>query len=921
MNARTGNAGRTDTLVRWRFAGAEFDEARWQLTVSGEPVDIERKPLEVLAELLRHAGEVMTKDELLETVWPGRVVVEGALTNAIGKLRRALRDDDQTILVTVARIGYRLQGRVDRAVLVRPNLQASLVAGNTVPRRPHWVLQSPLDQSDDGEVWLAEHAKTHVRRVFKFSIDGERLRALKREATISRLLQDSLGDRPAFVKVVDWDFQDLPFFLESDYGGENLDAWAQARGGVASLPLTERLGWLAEVADAVADAHEIGILHKDLKPGNLLVYGEAGDWHPRVVDFGSGRVLDPDRLKALGITGLTVTQNVDTSSLTGTPLYIAPELLAGQAPSVKSDLYALGVVLYQLIVGDLRRPLSAGWENEIDDPLLREDIAASANGNPALRLEAVRLLTGRLRSLPERRKASAQQAVKQVRADATERALAAAKARRPWLIGAVAALLMGTVVSLVLFAQARAARGQAEKDARISAAMNMFLSKDLIGQADVNESGASALTLTQAIHTAADKIDQSFTSDPEVAARLHESIGTALASRNDLDGSVQHYSRAAELYAQALGPASGPALNAKMRALAKKMVDPRNANIDYKPDLDQITALAKAGNASGTTQIFYSLNSLWTVYYSDHQGDYAAALPYVKANYDRMLTDPDASDQKKAFARENMGFLLMRTGRYAEADQVLRAAIETYTAEKGATHPLTMDFRHRLTMSLLAQKRFAEAEQMATPLFVDRLKVLGDKNTDTIDALISVVSAKRGQGKWSEALPDCERALALYRPIADGWETDVLNTRISHALLLSRLKRDHEAQTEIQGVRKLADEHWGTTGEYHDYVLYSQAIVALDSQRWTEAAELLAPLTPESVAAHKRSMAGDGVALLRFAQARLAIGKGDPATAAPLLDAALDEFGKKDPPDYLPAVEARAAKLSLASAAGPLKKS
>src|SRR5690606_28723635 len=71
----------------WTFGEAEFDEGRWQLRVRGEPVDLERRPLEVLQYLLRHAGEAVTKDELLAAAWSGRVVVEAVLTNAIGKLR------------------------------------------------------------------------------------------------------------------------------------------------------------------------------------------------------------------------------------------------------------------------------------------------------------------------------------------------------------------------------------------------------------------------------------------------------------------------------------------------------------------------------------------------------------------------------------------------------------------------------------------------------------------------------------------------------------------------------------------------------------------------------------------------------------------------------------------------------------------
>src|SRR5215210_1343003 len=90
----------------WRFADCELDELRRELRVQGRAVEIEAKPWEVLHQLLLHAGEVVTKDELLEAVWPGLTVVDGSLATAVSKLRKALGDDG--VVVTLPRVGYRL---------------------------------------------------------------------------------------------------------------------------------------------------------------------------------------------------------------------------------------------------------------------------------------------------------------------------------------------------------------------------------------------------------------------------------------------------------------------------------------------------------------------------------------------------------------------------------------------------------------------------------------------------------------------------------------------------------------------------------------------------------------------------------------------------------------------------------------------
>lgn len=98
---------------RWRFAGCVFDESNWTLVVDGRRVYAEAKPLEVLRELLLKAGQVVTKDDLLDKIWPDVHVVEASLPTAIGKLRRALGDESHDIIETVSGIGYRVPVQVE----------------------------------------------------------------------------------------------------------------------------------------------------------------------------------------------------------------------------------------------------------------------------------------------------------------------------------------------------------------------------------------------------------------------------------------------------------------------------------------------------------------------------------------------------------------------------------------------------------------------------------------------------------------------------------------------------------------------------------------------------------------------------------------------------------------------------------------
>lgn len=103
---------------RWSFANCLFDEANWVLTVAGRRVAIERKPLEMLRVLLQRKGELVTKEELLDAVWPDVEVVEASLPTAVRKLRRALGDDrrKRPIIQTAPRLGYRLAVPVEMEV-------------------------------------------------------------------------------------------------------------------------------------------------------------------------------------------------------------------------------------------------------------------------------------------------------------------------------------------------------------------------------------------------------------------------------------------------------------------------------------------------------------------------------------------------------------------------------------------------------------------------------------------------------------------------------------------------------------------------------------------------------------------------------------------------------------------------------------
>lgn len=273
--------------VRYVFANVEFDEWLCRLRVDGEWVEIEPRPLRLLAELLRRVNEVLTKEELLDAVWQGRPTVDHVLANAVSKLRTALGAAGAARLATLPRVGYRFSGPVQR--LPGGGTDSAFEPGQIVIGRDGFVLDRPLGPGGHSDVWLARHAKLGQAHVFKLATDGPRLASLKREYTLYRVLSQSLGPRADMARILDANFQSPPFFLECEYGGRNLLQWADEGHSLLELTLPERLAIFLQVARAVAAAHSVGVLHKELKPANVLIDGARGAWVVKLTDFGSAR--------------------------------------------------------------------------------------------------------------------------------------------------------------------------------------------------------------------------------------------------------------------------------------------------------------------------------------------------------------------------------------------------------------------------------------------------------------------------------------------------------------------------------------------------------------------------------------------------------------------------------------------------------
>ncbi|MFP2958929.1 serine/threonine-protein kinase [Myxococcus sp. 1LA] len=205
-----------------------------------------------------------------------------------------------------------------------------------------WVIESRVHAGVTAWLYRASHLCTRAPAAVKvvrseFNYVTRVLRRFQQEADTLRALR-----HPHIVEVLDQgDLRDgRPWLAMEWLEGESVDRWLARRG---PFSLAEALTVMQELGAALHFAHGHGILHRDLKAQNVMVLPRGDGFTVKLVDFGIARVEPPE-----GLTGLTT-----GGAVLGTPVSMAPEQIRGQAVDARTDLYALGVLLYQLLTGQL----------------------------------------------------------------------------------------------------------------------------------------------------------------------------------------------------------------------------------------------------------------------------------------------------------------------------------------------------------------------------------------------------------------------------------------------------------------------------------------------------------------------------------------------------------------------------------------
>ena len=344
-------------------------------------------------------------------------------------------------------------------------LRASLAGGAEVPERiGAYRILGLLGSGGMGLVYEAIQDNTERRVALKVVRPGlvteTLLRRFEHEARILGWLE-----HPGIARIYEAGTADSghglqPFFAMELVRGVPLTRYAEEH----RLDTGARLALLARVCDAVQHAHQKGVIHRDLKPGNVLV---GDDGQPVVLDFGVARATDPDQWNT--------TLQTRTGELVGTLSYMSPEQVAGEPEGVdtRADVYALGVIAHELLAGRLPLDLRGKLVHEAARVIVEEEPSTLGSIDDSLRGDVETIVAKSIEKDRERRYASAEELASDIRRFLADEPIVARPAsalyqlskftrRNRVLVGATAvvfvALVAATAISLSMYFDAERAR-------------------------------------------------------------------------------------------------------------------------------------------------------------------------------------------------------------------------------------------------------------------------------------------------------------------------------------------------------------------------------------------------------------------------------------------------------------------------------
>jgi tetratricopeptide (TPR) repeat protein len=628
-----------------------------------------------------------------------------------------------------------------------------------------WRILREIGRGGMGVVYLAERTGEQFRQLAALKLvragvgSEEILARFRRERQILARL-----NHPNIARLLDGGraADGRPFLAMEYVEGQTLTAYCNDRG----LGVVDRLRLFLSIANAVTHAHAQLVVHRDLKPSNILVTASG---ELRLLDFGIAKLLaeDDGDEGALTRTGLPLM----------TPEYAAPEQLRGEAVSTATDVYALGLILYELLAG--RHAFADRTPHRREDGTARAEPARPSltAPNKALRrqlngdLDTIIMMA--LRDDPQRRYPSVEALARDIdrhlaglpvsaRPDTIGYRARKFVRRHRWGVGvSVAALLILLTFAATMAEQVRRTARQRDRAERVS----KFLVELFTVSSPFDKGGD--VTAREILDRGAQRIESELASEPETQADLMDTMGRVYWTIGSLAKAERIFTRAVDLQRRAFGD-DDPRMWVSMNALGNVVVREGRLEAGTRLLSDTLVGQRRVLGADHTETLRTMNDLAFWLGVGGRFNESELLHRQVLANQ-RRLHGPRSGST--VWPMNDLGLIVMRQGRYEEAEALIAEALATW---RRVQHPANADlFREALLRGNLAsvyqrQRRFAEAEKH----FVDALseidRVMGPENPHALSAQKDLAAFYAVVGRPGEAekllLQNLDRCRRIFGP-------------------------------------------------------------------------------------------------------------------------------------------------------------
>ncbi len=532
---------------------------------------------------------------------------------------------------------------------------------------------------------------------------------------------------------------DTPYLVMEYVRGRDL--LSHARG----LDLAGRLRLLAELARAVHFAHTRGVIHRDLKPGNILV-NEHGE--PKILDFGIAHVVSDD-----------ATQMTASGEVLGTLSYMSWEQLAGEGIDARADVYALGAVGYQMLCGELPYPdLAQDTLIGAVARLQRESPVQLASRLPAARGDLETIIMKALARDREQRYASAAEFAADIERCLRQQPIEA----RPPTLGYVLGLFvrrhkaLTAAALLALFSLAGAAvlsfsyalsesRAHAAAEARLAErqAVTGFLTR-MLTSADPSQSLGKKLTVLEVLDAARGQLDQSLPAP--VLSQLQDALGRTYVALGDAEQGLALLQAARDISVARHGPAAAESIAAEQEVIHALMQGGRER--EALAAIEALQARQPAGDRAAwfTTRFYHG--RLLTQIGEFEQADALLQPALDEARGELGLHHPVTINLVNERAR-----VLQRLTRFDEAMALAREVLAALDTAGGPAHGSSLETQEILALALRESGEYEASLPLFRQIRDARLAILGPEHPDTNVSTLNMAATLALAGRAQEGLP------------------------------------------------------------------------------------------------------------------------------------------------------------------------